>query len=1053
MKHILKNNNISKIAHVSDIHVRPYKRHDEFKHVFKNLYKSLSDNKADLIILTGDITHSKTEMSPELIKTIGDLFNELSLIAPLIIIPGNHDANLNNLNRLDALTPIVNLLQDNKNIFYIKDSTTIKCGNTYISHFSVFDDINKYPLASSIPNDLPKIVLYHGIVQDIKYIIKNENGYGLSGGIDVSLFNGYDFVMLGDIHKHQYIKNNIAYAGSLIQHNHGEDLSHGYILWDVINKTSNFIKVHNDYGFYTLELDSDIVPNISEIPKKCRLRLKIKNLEQQQINEVLKNIKKMYNPIEITINKLTSSNHINNNFIHDLDVTNVNYQNKLLKEYIYDTYPEVSEENIDKILLINNEANDNINLVDFTFNTRWELNYLKWSNLFSYGEDNYLNFSSLNGVVGLCGPNAGGKSSAIDILSFALFDKTSRESKIANILNINKKEFNCEVSFNLNNETYFINRSGHYNKSGKYLIYKVDFYKIDADGNKINLNGEQRYDTNKNIIDYIGTFEDFILTAFSVQNKNYGFIDKGNSDRKDLIIQFMGLHVFDKLYDYINEIYKNKLAIYKNEKQNYNYVELLDEQKHKLNELKLSYEEIGILYNTSKSDASKLQTEISLLKKDIKQLNNINILSEEEIENKIKLLYNENDNLMVIINKLNLTTLNDLLKESEIIKDELVKYNIDEINKYEIKLTELDDVLKKYNLEIIKLEHELHHINEKSEKLNKLEYDEDCKYCMNNIFVKDAIETKKLINVINDKLTNLHAKMNKLKDEREEINKFVLYKNEYIKIMQNKITCDNNIKNTNEKINSFTSKLNLNKIKIEELKNNLSLLKENIEIINNNNILESIIKDKQLELTKINLQAQQYNTKLIDLYSDIKHFKLRIIDYEAKLKSFNELESLINLYELYLNCIKRDGIPYNLINKAFKLIEVEVNNILSQIVDFSISFELDESKNINLYIIYNNSQSWSIELSSGMEKFISSIAIRVALTSISNLPRTNFLIIDEGWGNLDEENLNWVSVLLTYLKSQFKFILTISHIEHINDVVDTSIDLCKIDGYSKIDMK
>ena len=47
-----------------------------------------------------------------------------------------------------------------------------------------------------------------------------------------------------------------------------------------------------------------------------------------------------------------------------------------------------------------------------------------------------------------------------------------------------------------------------------------------------------------------------------------------------------------------------------------------------------------------------------------------------------------------------------------------------------------------------------------------------------------------------------------------------------------------------------------------------------------------------------------------------------------------------------------------------------------------------------------------LELTSGMEKFISSLAIRVALINVSNLPRPNFLAIDEGFGTLDSENLN-----------------------------------------------
>ena len=43
---------------------------------------------------------------------------------PLIIIAGNHDANLNNAQRMDALTPIVNAL-DHPNLLYIKEKIAI----------------------------------------------------------------------------------------------------------------------------------------------------------------------------------------------------------------------------------------------------------------------------------------------------------------------------------------------------------------------------------------------------------------------------------------------------------------------------------------------------------------------------------------------------------------------------------------------------------------------------------------------------------------------------------------------------------------------------------------------------------------------------------------------------------------------------------------------------------------------------------------------------------------------------------------------------------------
>jgi DNA repair exonuclease SbcCD ATPase subunit len=39
------------------------------------------------------------------------------------------------------------------------------------------------------------------------------------------------------------------------------------------------------------------------------------------------------------------------------------------------------------------------------------------------------------------------------------------------------------------------------------------------------------------------------MTALSGQTSNALFIDKSHSERKDLLIQFMGLNIFDKLFD------------------------------------------------------------------------------------------------------------------------------------------------------------------------------------------------------------------------------------------------------------------------------------------------------------------------------------------------------------------------------------------------------------------------------------------------------------------------------------------------------------------------
>ena len=101
-----------------------------------------------------------------------------------------------------------------------------------------------------------------------------------------------------------------------------------------------------------------------------------------------------------------------------------------------------------------------------------------------------------------------------------------------------------------------------------------------------------------------------------------------------------------------------------------------------------------------------------------------------------------------------------------------------------------------------------------------------------------------------------------------------------------------------------------------------------------------------------------------------------------------------------------------------------------------------DSNHMDIYIDYGDSRR-IIECGSGMEKMISSLALRVALINICNAPRSDVLIIDEGFGALDDKNIEACSRLLISLKKYFSNILIISHVDAVKDVVDNVLDIRK----------
>ncbi len=223
---------------------------------------------------------------------------------------------------------------------------------------------------------------------------------------------------------------------------------------------------------------------------------------------------------------------------------------------------------------------------------------------------------------------------------------------------------------------------------------------------------------------------------------------------------------------------------------------------------------------------------------------------------------------------------------------------------------------------------------------------------------------------------------------------------------------------------------------------------ENEEVILFNEKVNKEIAKKELSKKTCEADLELKEEILLESHSSVNLWETKIKSINETIDKAHKLELKLKSYEYYLEAIQRDGIPYEIISEVLPYIQEEVNTILSQMVDFRIEFEVD-GKNVLTNICYDDSK-WSLELTSGMEKFISSLAIRVALINVSNLPRPNFLAIDEGFGTLDSENLNSMESMFEYLKTEFSYIVIISHIESLKDITDDLIEINKKGDFSNV---
>ena len=69
---------IKKLVHFSDLHVRLFKDHELYRGILNEMFDKFREIKPDRIVFTGDLVHSKNQMTPELIEFVAWTLTECS---------------------------------------------------------------------------------------------------------------------------------------------------------------------------------------------------------------------------------------------------------------------------------------------------------------------------------------------------------------------------------------------------------------------------------------------------------------------------------------------------------------------------------------------------------------------------------------------------------------------------------------------------------------------------------------------------------------------------------------------------------------------------------------------------------------------------------------------------------------------------------------------------------------------------------------------------------------------------------------------------------------
>jgi len=1032
-----------KFAHISDTHIKNLKYHYEYRIVFEQLYETLREQEVDYIVHCGDIAHTKTQISPEFVEMCSDFFRNLASIAPTYIILGNHDGNLKNSSRQDALTPIVDAL-NLSGLNLLKDSGETHLDDKFcLNVLSVFD--REQWIKPSNPDKI-NIALYHGSISNCK----TDVGWTMVNGEDtITIFDDHDFAMLGDIHRRQFLdeEGRVWYAGSTVQQNHGETNDKGILIWDIKSKDDWDIEpivLKNPKPFFTIPLTlKGRMPKKIEVPTGARLRLvSNNNLPLDVMRRAMDIAKHRFKPESISFLNRASGQRGNvediTNGLKTENLRDPKIQEELIDEYLKDF--QVPADTMEKVYDLNRAYNKIIEeKEEIARNVNWKLKSFEFDNLFNYGKNNAVNFDRLNGIVGIFGKNFSGKSSIIDAALYTLFNTTSKnERKNLNVINQNRDSGRGRLTIEANNATYTIEReSVKYTKRLKgveTLEAKTDlnFEVRDHVTDEVtSLNGTTRNETDANIRKHFGTIDDFMVSSLASQHGALAFIDEGSTRRKEIIAKFLDLEVFEKKFRMAKEdSVEAKVMLKKHEDKNYDEEidsihETLEDHrdsvkinKHLCTELR---EELSLLQDS----AGALESQISAIPN---ELIDIAKLREEQ--------KGKTQKVLMLTEKIKEQS-KEIERKKRVAKNSRIKIDEVDVGKL-MKLQREIDVL--HNKEK-KATEEIKEIGKKEKLLNDIPCGESFPKCK---FIRDAhiaVASKELaehelrhamidLSALNpsEVFTQLmeHARITELIKKIDTEKTQVELERERNKTVKSKIELA--LKDISLKINEYED----NKEAIENLE---MLLGEKRE-------LEKSIESKNKKIVSCEEET-------LDLVKLVGSYEQRVETLREQKQEYHDLRSSFAAYDLFMRCMHPNGIAYDVIKKKIPVINQEIAKVLANIVEFEIFFESSGNK-FDIFIKHPQYDERPIEMASGAEKTMAAMAIRLALLSVSSLPKGDLFILDEPGTALDEENMEGFIRILELIKVYFKNVLLISHLDSLKDCVDMQIVIDKKRGYARV---
>ena len=775
-----------------------------------------------------------------------------------------------------------------------------------------------------------------------------------------------------------------------------------------------------------------------DIPSKAKLRVIWEDNQENYTKERQKrvasyfsekyannNVQVIFRPKKVEIDGTDVEMTMSDN------VMDPNYQRKLFKEWLDVNNVDVDYE---RILTLDKKVNDKLSQereVDYRYRN-WFIKELEWSNFLSFGDNNKLSFRELEGItiVDSIPENMGGKTTlTLDLLLFLFFNTTTKGTTAIKMFNKFRDcdEVKVKGIVTIDGMDYIIERvvTRKLKRSGTEYTTKTDlnFHRILPDGSIENLEGEQRRETDDLIKKSIGTVDDFLLTIIADADNIEDIIKAKATEKGRTLSRFIGLEVIEDKENICKEM-KTKWS------------KGLKTDQYNTEQLKVDIQGFNDDIETEETNIEVNEDNLVVVKQKILDTTE---LKEGFISQKKEI---DKDVISLRIDDIE-TSINDITDKGVKINEKLIKLTkefegMTDIEYDEDKHDELIKEERKLQTKKSGYESEIKRTEKLIKDLEEGEFCPTCKQVLADVDHTDEIEeNKKKVVVLKDSITTVDSEIKVKNDLIDGLDGIKKKADEYYKhsIMIDKI-----------KLELDNMRLNL-----KEQKSLKKKYESNIENIEKNKELDTKILGYTSKLQVLNSDKSGYDNSITRSTSKIEVLKENIKKHEELIETIKVEEEVKIIFDIYIRMMGKNGIVKLIMKTVTPMINNELDRLLSEVVPFKLRVDINEKQEVE-FLLQNVEKNieYPINEGSGLEKTISSLALRCVMSKVSCLPKPNIMVFDEVFGKVANVNLEYIGDFFQKCSEMFPNIFIISHNPLVKDWGRNIITINKIDDVSTL---